>query len=220
MTGSGPIGLLGGTFDPIHLAHLRLAQEAREACGLAQVRFIPSASPPHRANPGVSAAHRLRMVELAVADNPRFIADDRELLRSTPSYTIDTVATLRRDLGPNRPLCVIVGADAFALFDTWKDWRHLLDAAHVIVATRPGSTTLPAGADLRHQMLQRRTTDATALDSRPGGLLFELQITAMDVSASRIREDLAAGREPRYLLPDSLLGYIASNHLYRSPDAG
>lgn len=218
--GSGPVGLLGGTFDPIHLAHLRLAQEALDTCALAQVRFIPNAQPPHRSTPGVSAQHRFRMVQLAIAGESRFLADDRELRRDAASYTVDTVADLRTDLGADRPLCLIVGADAFALFDTWKHWEALLDAVHVIVATRPGSTTEPAGGDLRDHAARRRTTDPTDLSRSPAGRIYRLPITALDISASAIRRELAAGRSPRYLLPDSVLGYIDSNHLYRSPDAG
>lgn len=218
--GSGPIGLLGGTFDPIHLAHLRLAQEALDTCALGQVRFIPNARPPHRSTPGVSPQHRFRMVELAIAGEARFLADDRELRRDTASYTIDTVADLRRELGDERPLCLIVGADAFALFDTWKRWQALLDSVHVIIATRPGSATEPAGGELRDQAARRRTADVADLNRAPGGRIYRLPITALDISASAIRRELAAGRSPRYLLPDSVLGYIASNHLYRSPDAG
>lgn len=215
-----PVGILGGTFDPVHFAHLRLAHEAAEAGGLAEVHFVPAARPPHRALPGVSAFHRLRMVELAVQDDPRFVADDRELRRPTASYTIDTVRSLRDELGTVRPLCIVLGADAFLLFDTWKQWEPLLDLVHVMVATRPGYAIDPAGASLREALLSRRTQSALDLASSPGGRIFPFVITPMDISASRIRSDLGHGLSPRYLLPDSVLGYIESNHLYRSPDAG
>ncbi|MBK8016003.1 MAG: nicotinate-nucleotide adenylyltransferase [Betaproteobacteria bacterium] len=216
----GPVGILGGTFDPIHLAHLRLAQEALERCRLAQVRLVPSARPPHRDVPGASAEQRLRMVELAIRGNPGLAADDRELRRSEASFTIDTVASLRAELGQGRSLCLILGADAFALFETWKQWRILLDQVHVIVACRPGYDPQPASPVLGKEYRRRCIGRPEDLESSSGGLIYPLAITALDISASRIREDLAAGTSPRYLLPDSVLGYIESNHLYRSPDAG
>ncbi|MBI1395776.1 MAG: nicotinate-nucleotide adenylyltransferase [Betaproteobacteria bacterium] len=214
-----PVGILGGTFDPVHFAHLRLAHEAFVAADLSQVHFIPAARPPHRETPAVTAAHRLRMVELAVAGDDRFVADDRELRRTTPSYTIDTVGSLRHELGPDAPLCLILGADAFVLFDTWRQWERLLESVHVMVATRPGFAIDPEGAALRAELLARRTQRIADLASTAGGRIFPFVITPMDISGSRIREDLAAGSSPRYLLPDSVLGYIESNRLYRSPDA-
>jgi nicotinate-nucleotide adenylyltransferase len=214
VTTPGPVGILGGTFDPIHHAHLRLAHEAWMACGLAQVRFIPSATPPHRAAPGADASHRLAMVELAIAGNPAFVADRRELDRDMPSYTIDTVAGLRTDLGADRPLCVIVGADAFALFETWRRWRELLDAVHLIVAHRPGFAIVPGTTALAAEFAARRTDDPAALRDAPGGRILPLAITALDIAASRIRADLAAGRSPRYLLPDAVVGYIDAHCLY------
>lgn len=215
MSSPGPVGLLGGTFDPIHHAHLRLAHEAWMACGLAQVRFVPSARPPHRDQPGTSAEHRLAMVALAIAGHPAFVADRRELDRATPSYTIDTVESLRAELGATAPLCLIVGADAFQLFETWKRWAELLDAVHVIVAHRPGYAPDPATPALAAEFARRRTDLPAALRARPGGHVLPLPMTPLDIAASRIRADVAAGRPPRYLLPDSVLGYIGSHHLYQ-----
>lgn len=214
MTAAGPVGILGGTFDPIHHAHLRLALEAWMACGLDHVRFIPSATPPHRTAPGASAVHRLAMVELAIAENPAFVADRRELDRAMPSYTIDTVASLRTDLGAARPLCLIVGADAFALFETWRRWRELLDQVHLIVAHRPGFAVTPDTPALAAEFARRCTDDPANLRDTPGGRIHPLAITALDIAASRIRADLAAGRSSRYLLPDAVVGYIEAHCLY------
>lgn len=214
MTPPGPVGILGGTFDPIHHAHLRLALEAWVACGLDHVRFVPSATPPHRATPGADAAHRLAMVELAIAGNPAFVADRRELDRDMPSYMIDTVASLRTDLGADRPLCLIVGADAFALFETWHRWRELLDQVHVVVAHRPGFAVTPDAPTLAAEFARRCTDDPAALRDTPGGRILPLAITALDIAASRIRADLAVGRSPRYLLPDAVVGYIDAHCLY------
>ncbi|MFO1320669.1 MAG: nicotinate-nucleotide adenylyltransferase [Burkholderiales bacterium] len=216
---SPPLGVLGGTFDPVHIAHLRLAEEAREALGLAGVRFVPSANPPHRNRPSVDAVHRLRMVELAIAGQPAFVADDRELRRATPSYTIDTIESLRAEVGAERPICLIVGADAFRLLETWHRWRELLGAAHLVVAHRPGFEILPGTDALGEAFAARRTESSSDVWASAGGRIFPLAITPLDVSASRIRADLAAGRSPRYLLPDSVLRYIDSHHLYGIPDA-
>jgi nicotinate-nucleotide adenylyltransferase len=204
----------------VHLAHLRLAQEAWQACALSVVRFIPSARPPHREKPGASAGHRLRMVELAIRCNPAFQVDDRELRRSAASYTIDTVEDMRAELGPVASLCLIVGADAFALFETWKRWRELLDLVHLIVAHRPGFETRPASPALAAEFDARLTQSRADLAASAAGRIHPVAITPLGISATRIRGDLRAGLSARYLLPDSVLGYIESNGLYGSSDGG
>lgn len=220
---SGAIGVLGGTFDPVHCAHLRLAHEALDTIGLDHVRLIVSAAPPHRPPPGASAEHRLAMLRLAVADNPTLVVDDRELRRPAPSYTVDTLESLRAEFGGARPLCLIVGADAFVLLQTWRRWLDLFELAHIVVAHRPGYE--PArwgdamGPALRSQFAARLTDDPARLRSAPGGAITTIAITQLDISASAIRAQVAAGRSPRYLLPESVLGYIGRNDLYREPDA-
>ena len=138
MSSSAPIGILGGTFDPIHYGHLRLAEELAGTLKLDQVRLVPSGTPPHRSAPGVSAAHRLAMVELAAAGNPRFSVDGREVRRTGPGYTFDTLAELRKEAGDTRPLALLVGADAFLEFATWHRWHEIFGLAHIAVAHRPG----------------------------------------------------------------------------------
>jgi len=204
----------------VHLAHLRLAEEAWQACGLSVVRFIPSARPPHRGEPGASASHRLRMVELATRWNPAFEVDDRELRRATASYTIDTVEDMRADLASSASLCLIVGADAFALFETWKRWRELLDLVHLVVAHRPGFETRPASPALAAEFDERLTHSGADLAASSAGRIHPVAITPLGISATRIRDDLRAGLSARYLLPDSVLGYIESNGLYGSSDGG
>lgn len=220
MNGPGPVGLLGGTFDPIHHAHLRLAHEAQAACGLDHVRFVPSATPPHRDTPGATAEQRLAMVELAIADHPGFFADRRELDRSQPSYTIHTLESLRTELGADRPICLLLGADAFRLLETWHRWRDLFAAAHLVVAHRPGFDPLPDTPALVDEYRRRRIDDPSALARQPAGCLLPLAITPLDISASAIRAERMAGGSPCYLLPDSVLGYIESHHLYRSVAGG
>lgn len=220
MSHAGPVGLLGGTFDPIHHAHLRLAHEARAVCGLDHVRFVPSATPPHRGTPGATAEQRLAMVELAIADHPGFVADRRELDRTQPSYTIHTLESLRTEFGADRPICLLLGADAFRLLETWHRWRDLFAAAHLVVAHRPGFDPLPDTPALVDEYRRRRIDDPAALARQPAGCLLPLAITPLDISASAIRAERMAGGSPRYLLPDSVLGYIESHHLYRSVAAG
>lgn len=223
MAGGGAIGVLGGTFDPVHFAHLRLAEEAAEAFDLEHVHLVVSAQPPHRAAPSASAEQRLAMVRAAVAGNPKFVADDRELRRPPPSYTIDTLESLRAEFGPARPIALIVGADAFVLLQTWRRWLDLFAHAHIIVAHRPGWE--PAhwretmGAALRSQFDSRLTPDRSRVVNSPAGAIVALPIAQLDISASAIRALLAADRSPRYLLPESVLGYIDRNDLYKEPDA-
>ena len=221
LSGFAPIGLLGGTFDPIHFGHLRLAQELADALGLARVRFIPTGAPPHRNSPQVSGMRRLQMVRIAIAGNPVFEADDREIRREGISYTYDTLIELRDELG-ERPLCLLMGADAFAALATWHRWQELFNLAHVVIAHRPGfrlqelQATLPA--PLRKIYLQRLAGAPGMLRASAGSILTR-EITALDISASHIRGLLAQGSSPRYLAPDTVLEYIDHNHLYKDSDA-
>ncbi len=223
MTTGGAVGILGGTFDPIHLAHLRLAQEAADTLGLAQVRLMPSATPPHRPAPMAGAEHRLAMVRLAIADNRQLVADDRELRRDAPSYTVDTLGSLRAEFGPERPLCLIVGADAFVLIETWSRWTTLFELAHVAVAHRPGHPPERwadhMGDALAGELERRRTDDPDRIANAPAGCVFPLPITQMDISARRIRALLAGSASARYLLPRIVLDYIEIQRLYRETNA-
>ena len=215
---SAPVGILGGTFDPIHFGHLRLAEEAAQALKLTAVRFIPSATPPHRAAPRVSAAHRLQMVALAVQGNPLFSVDSRELRRAGPGYTVDTLSELRRELGATSPICLLVGADAFLDLATWSRWRELFELAHIVVAHRPGypvdtwQQRMPQ--PLAREYGSRTMAQPLAVHLAPAGGIVVVPIAALDISSTRIRECLHAGTSPRYLLPDSVLDYIERNALY------
>jgi nicotinate-nucleotide adenylyltransferase len=219
----GPVGILGGTFDPIHHAHLRLAQELAEALSLSKVRFIPTGTPPHRDRPRVDASQRLDMVRAAIAGNVLFEADDREIRREGTCYTFDTLTELRVELGA-RPLCLLMGADAFVTLTTWHRWRELFDIAHVVIAHRPGyalrelQASMPAA--LRQVYQKRLAADPQALRSQPAGIVMPSEITGLDISATGIRGLLARGASPRYLLPDTVLEYIERNHLYKDHDAG
>ena len=216
-----PVGILGGTFDPIHYAHLRLGEELADRLALAEVRFVPAHVPPHRAAPNVTAGHRLEMTRLATADNARFVVDDRECRRPGPSYTLDTLHELRAELGPARPLCLLMGVDAYLGLTTWSRWLRLYDVAHMVVAHRPGfaleTGTMPA--ELAQQTLSRLTADVHALRSQPAGMVLALDTPALDISATAIRALIAAGHSARYLLPEEVLDYIGRNRLYKDFDA-
>ena len=211
------IGILGGTFDPIHYGHLRLAEEMLELANLRQIRFIPTGTPPHRDAPQVSAQHRSAMVQLAIADQPAFVLDEREVKRTTPCYTVDTLRELRAELGATQPLCLLMGGDAFLQLHTWREWEHLFELAHIVVGYRPNFTiaerihAVPAA--LRRQYQQRRCT-ADALSRQPCGGVVELAIPKLEISATVIRSRVAEHRTIRYLLPNAVADYIHQHHLY------
>ena len=208
-----PVGILGGTFDPVHHGHLRLAIEMAEALDLAEVRLIPLYIPPHREPPTAPAALRLCMLDVAVADTPPLTVDDRELRRARVSYTVETLAGLRGDL-PGRPLCLILGMDAFAGLEGWQGWREIIGLAHLAVAKRPGSALAPSGP-IQDLLDRHGVTDPSDLHRREAGCLLIRDVPALDISASAIRARIAAGRSPRHLLPDAVLELIERNSLYR-----
>jgi len=216
---SGPIGILGGTFDPIHYGHLRPALELLETLALPEVRFVPCRIPAHRDVPAITADQRLTLVQLATAEQAGFVVDDRELRREGPSYMVDTLTSLREDFGVATPLALIVGSDAFRELDTWRRWRELTGLAHIVVMQRPGAQE-PFRPLLAEFIAPRVVSHVSALRQRPaGGILFQ-PVTQLSISATQIRALLARGQSPRYLLPETALAYIHQRGLYRSrPDA-
>jgi len=215
------IGIFGGTFDPVHLGHLRMAEELAEGLALAEVRFLPAARPPHRAEPRSAAEHRIAMVKLAIADNARFRLDLREFDRPGPSYMVDTLTSLRTELGAAMPLYLLLGADAFLGIPSWHRWQTLFELAHIAVAHRPGFTL-----DADHTQMSPALRDAwqsryrkTPSDGAAGDILLR-EITALDISASNIRTRLRHGHSTRYLLPEATYHYIHSHHLYEKEPHG
>lgn len=215
---AGPLGLFGGTFDPVHYGHLRLAEEAIAHLGLTGVRWIPAGHPPHRGTPQVTAEQRLAMVLRSTAENPRFSVDPAEVEASAPSYTVHTLTRLRSELGAQRPLVLLVGADAFAGLASWHRWRDLFALAHIAVSHRPGfpveTASLPH--ELATEFGDRRTTDAAVLAAAPAGQIVTFAMTQLAISATQIRKLLANGLSARYLLPDAVLDYIQDHSLYRN----
>ncbi len=207
------LAILGGTFDPVHIGHLRAAWEASEALD-AEVRLVPAGVPPHRPQPVAKAAERVAMLRAALAGQACLSLDLRELERAGPSYTFDTLASLRAQIGAQRPLILLAGADACAGLPTWHRWRELFDLAHLCVLTRPGHA-LPLPGELAAETAPRRVTAAAALRESPAGRVYELAVTPLEISATGIRAILAEGGEPRWLVPDALLSDPALLKPYR-----
>ena len=208
----GPIGIFGGTFDPIHYGHLRTALELLQRLSLAQVLFVPSARQPLREASITPVSTRLAMVHAAVRGEPRFAVDTREIERPGPSYTVDTLESLRDDHG-RRSLCLLLGMDAFLSLPRWRRWEDLPGLAHVVVAHRPGWQPPGEGllADLLESCGAERPTD---LHDRPAGRVLVTPVTQIDVSASEIREFTASGEDPRFLVPDSVRDIILETECY------
>ncbi|MCG8487449.1 MAG: nicotinate-nucleotide adenylyltransferase [Chromatiales bacterium] len=206
------IGILGGTFDPIHNGHLRTALDVMQAVGLDEVRFIPLHGPVHRDQPQASAELRLQMVEAAIAGEPGFVADDRELQRAGDSYTVDTLRDLRQEF-PDQPLLLLMGMDAFNGFPDWHKPDEILQLAHLVVMRRPGESQLSAAA---RQLLQRAEirNDRRLNPDKAGGILLQT-VTQLDISASLIRNLIKQDKTPRYLLPEAVLQIIHAEGLYR-----
>ncbi len=209
------IGPLGGTFDPAHFAHLRLAEEALDRLPLGSVRWIPSGQPGHRGAPVADVEHRLAMLSLAIAAEPRFTLDDADARSTTPTFTVNTLTRLRAALGSETPLVLIIGADQLLALDTWREWKRLFGLAHIAVAERPRFEVQPGAhtGDLAREYARRSAAPAD-LATAPAGRIAAFGMTPLDISASAIRANIAAGRSPRYLLPDAVLDYIGSHRLY------
>ena len=215
---SEPLGLFGGTFDPVHFGHLRLAEEAIGHLGLGGVRWIPAGQPPHRGVPEVTAEQRLEMVLRCTAENEHFSVDASEVKAAAPSYTVHTLERLRAELGAEHSLILLVGADAFAGLSGWHRWRDIFSLAHVAVSHRPGFpveiTSLPH--ELATEFHDRNLTGIDGLKDTPAGGIATFAMTQLAISATQIRKLLANGVSARYLLPDSVLDYIQRHQLYRN----
>jgi len=211
-------GILGGTFNPIHLAHLRIAEEVREACALVEVLFIPAASPPHKDVAGdILFAHRLAMVAAAIADNPGFRVSDLESRRRGKSFSVDTLEILRQ-AEPMGERYFIVGLDSFRDIATWKEFTRLFELAHLVVTARPGVVlpdplaALPVAARgdfcYDHKLNKLRHLS--------GNTVIFLEETRLDISSTMIRRKVAANQSIRYLVPAPVAAYIAAHGLYRA----
>jgi len=211
------IGILGGTFNPIHLAHLRIAEEVRETCSLDRVLFIPAASPPHKSvAEEVPFAQRLAMVESAIADNPAFAASDLESHRTGKSYSVHTLEILRRR-NPDQELFFIIGMDSFRDIGSWREYRRLFPLAHIVVAARPGISAENPQALLPVAIRGDFCYDeqSKTLLHCSGNKVIFLEESLLDISSTRIRRLAAGGRSIRYLVTPAVEKYISTHGLYR-----
>ena len=211
-----PMGVFGGTFDPIHYVHLRTAFELMEAVHLSEVRFLPAGTPPHREMPEASAEVRLAMVKAAIEGQPGFIVDDRELRREGPSYSVDTLLDLRAEFA-HRSICLIVGMDAFLGLPQWYHWREILQLAHVVVAHRPGWRA-PDMGPLGELLVDLGTGRVRDLHESRAGRIYIHAVTQLEIASSTIRGIVRQGRDPRFLMPDPVCRLIAESGCYRSAE--
>jgi nicotinate-nucleotide adenylyltransferase len=210
-----PIGLFGGMFDPIHYGHLRTAFELWQSLKLAEVRFMPAGSPPHKQITHASAELRLAMVSAAIASQKGFVVDDREVRRQGVSYSYDTLAELRAEM-PDRSLCLLLGMDAFLGLPDWHRWRELLDLAHIVVAHRPGWKA-PTMGPLGEVMVDRGTGSVRDLHDQLAGRIYIRAVTQLEISSTDLRQVITSGQDPRYLVPEEVRKIIRETGCY-APD--
>lgn len=219
---NGILGILGGTFDPVHYGHLRAAEAVRTALALPSVVLVPAGDPQHRAPAHASGPQRLQMLRLALAEFPHLGIDDREIRRAGASYTVPTLESMRAE-APARRLALILGTDAFAGLPLWHRWRELFDLSHIVVVTRPGFDPVFDAEPLASEWKHRRTARPADLETLPAGAIYLLPIPPQPVSSTEVRQALARGgiHEPRLagMVPAPVLSYIDHNALYRLPDA-
>jgi nicotinate-nucleotide adenylyltransferase len=207
-----PIGIFGGTFDPIHYGHLRTAFEMLQALKFQEIRFIPCGDPPHRGTTFADAALRFRMVEVAITGQEGFVSDDRELRREGPSYSIDTLLSLRKEF-PERSLGLIVGMDAFLGLSKWHRWDEILELAHIVVAHRPGWKAPDIGP-LGDLITEHGTHRVDDLHETSQGCIHIHAVTQLEIASTEIRDLVAAGRDPRFLMPDAVGKVIEETSVY------
>ena len=213
---AGPMGIFGGTFDPIHYGHLRTAFELVQALKLPEMRFMPAGNPPHRELTVASNGLRLEMVRSATAGQREFTVDEREMRKAGPSYTVETLGELRVEHA-RRPLCLVVGMDAFLGLPKWHRWRELLDLAHLVVAHRPGWRAPTMGA-LGEMLNERGTTRVLDLHDSVAGRIYIHAVTQLEISSTEVRNLIHAGLDPRYLMPDGVCRIIHDSGCYARKD--
>lgn len=212
------VGIYGGTFDPIHYGHLRIAEELLDIIGLQRILFVPSGAPRLRAAPVAPKNHRSAMVRLAIRDNNMFTLDEREVNRPGVSTTVESLCEYQYELGKNTAPCFILGIDAFIKINQWHHWQELFNLCHMIIVARPGYTSIHdyqnLPADIRKEFIARRVLHASDLKLQINGFIYTAQTSLLEISASHIRSLIAAGKSTRYLLPEIVSDYIKSNYLY------
>lgn len=218
MTHFSLVGIYGGTFDPIHFGHLRVAEELVNDIAFNRFFFVPAGKPRLRDRPVASKTQRVGMVELAIQDNPDFLLDAREIKREGASRTVETLREYQAEYGGDTALCLIIGTDSFLKMHHWCNWHEIFELCHLILVNRPGSVLMQNKSNVPEEMRQicasRWTACPTHLASQPHGLIYVAPTTLLDISATHIRAMVAAGKSIRYLLPDTVSHYIKTHQLY------
>jgi len=207
------IAILGGTFDPIHFGHLRTALEVKQTIPVDEVRLVPCGLPAHRDFPQTSTQHRLQMLELAIEEAPDLVLDPREISREGHSYSVETLESLRVEFGDLVPIYMVIGMDSYMSLAGWHRWQELLNFVHIFVVNRPGSR-LETSSHMSSYLKEHRAINETDYINQSHGKIIVKDFSPLDISSTRIRELLAAGKSPRYLLPEQVLNYIRDNGLY------
>ncbi|MDH5368450.1 MAG: nicotinate-nucleotide adenylyltransferase [Gammaproteobacteria bacterium] len=207
------IGILGGTFDPIHYGHLRTALDVQQALSLDEVRFIPCGEPPHRNKPLAAPLQRLSMVRAAIAGQEKFTVDDREIRRNGPSYMVDTLASLKQDF-KDESLCLIIGTDAFNSLDQWYQWQRIFDLSNIVVMRRPAGEGQPGLNKRVYKQVKHRVVDKDELTKKQNGGICFVSVTQLDISATVIRQLWHQGNDIQFFLPDSVLRLIQQQNIY------
>ena len=208
------IAVLGGTFDPVHHGHLESARAIRDVLSVEEVRLIPSFQPPHRNPPESSAEHRLAMLRAAMVDLPNIAVDDREIRREGVSFTVDTLTSLRREVGLGVPIYFIMGMDAFCTLDEWYEWQEITELAHIVVLQRPGHE-MQLSEDMVKWIKGRESANVEELQDNPGKRVCFLELEQISVSSTDIRRAFHCGEVPEAKLPRAVSSYIKSHDLYQ-----
>lgn len=206
------LGIFGGTFDPVHIGHLRLALELKQQLALDEMRLLPCHLPPHRASPSVTSDVRVQMLQLALRDCTELQLDTRELAHDKPSYTYDTLCELRAELGAETSISFCMGADSFAQLATWHRWQELIRLAHIVVVSRPGWELLETGVVA--ELLNRHQSDAAIIAQQAAGAVVVLTPRLLPISSTEIRALIKAEQSPQFLVPDAVWSFIREHNLY------
>jgi nicotinate-nucleotide adenylyltransferase len=209
-----PIGILGGTFDPVHNGHLHLATTFLKELDLAEIRFVPLNNPPHRPAPVASSEQRLEMLNLAIENHTHFKVDDCELQKEEVSYTVDTLKLLRKNID-DTPLCMLIGMDSFKTLNNWHQWRSLLNFAHIVIANRPGANEEMV-SEIQELMNSHMTKSVIDLHQQAAGCIMKLDIAMLDISSTQIRNNFQSHLKSESLLPNKVLDFIQAHHLYNN----
>ncbi|MCQ3829310.1 nicotinate-nucleotide adenylyltransferase [Microbulbifer elongatus] len=214
---SKTLALFGGTFDPVHFGHLRMALELKQSLGFDEMRLLPSHQPAHRAAPGVTAGRRRDMLALALQDCPQLVLDARELQRAGPTYTVDTLEELRSELGDEVSISFCMGMDSLLGLPGWHRWQRLLQLAHLVVVARPGWEVPTAGEVA--ELLAAQGGSLADIQRQPAGRILLQELSLLPISATDIRTQIKGGRSPQFLLPERVLDYIQTHRLYQSTES-